>query len=38
MHCSKLDKDGDGSFRMEDLMGVIEDQQNMSKTIIAVQF
>ena len=31
MHCSKLDKDGDGSFRMGDLMGVIEDQQENVK-------
>ena len=30
---SKLDRDGDGAFRMEDLLGVMEDQQQMSKTV-----
>ena len=30
---SKLDRDGDGAFRMEDLLGVMEDQQKMSKTV-----
>ncbi len=33
---AKLDKDGDGSFRMEGLMGAMEDQQKMSKTIYRV--
>ena len=27
---SKLDTDGDGAFRMEDLLRVMEDQQQMS--------
>ncbi len=30
---SKLDKDGDGAFRVEDLMRVMEDQQQMSQTV-----
>ena len=30
---AKLDKDGDGSFRVEDLMRVIEDRQQMSQTV-----
>ncbi len=30
---SKLDRDGDGAFRMEDLSGVMEDQQQMLKTV-----
>ena len=30
---SKLDKDGDGAFRVEDLMRVMEDQQKMLKTV-----
>ncbi len=30
---AKLDKDGDGSFRMEDLMRVMEDQQQMSQIV-----
>ncbi len=29
---AKLDKDGDGSSRMEDLMRVMEDQRQMSQT------
>ena len=29
---SKLDRDGDGAFRMEDLLGVLEDQPKRLKT------
>ena len=30
---SKLDTDGDGAFKMEDLLRVMEDQQQMSQTV-----